>query len=77
MATKQKPEEKQPEEVTKYSVAELVAAGPSVFGVVPELMAGALHGKAEATKEEAKAALKKFLKAPAVDQQDEEKGAAN
>ncbi|XJZ25951.1 hypothetical protein ACF5W4_11115 [Bacillota bacterium Lsc_1132] len=79
--------ETQPE-ATKYSVAELVAAGPSIFGVSPELMAGALHGKEEATKEEAETLLKEFLgkpvnqdeavaEAPAEAVQDEEKGAAN
>lgn len=62
-------------EATKYSVAELIAAGPTVFKVRPEIMVGALYGKTEATKEEAEKAVQAFLKAPAVMQ--EKKGAAN
>jgi hypothetical protein len=62
---KQKPApEARPEEATVFPVADLVTADPSVFGVPSELMAGALHGRKEATKEEAAELLKEFREKP-------------
>lgn len=59
MAT-QKPK---PEESSKYEKRELIAAAKNVFGVKPEIMAGALYGVTEPiTVEDAKARLDKFRK---------------
>lgn len=77
--TSNKPAAKKPE-ATKYSVAELVAAGPTAFGVPPEILAGALYGKDAVTKDEAKKLVKEFKAKPVAAEradQDKEKGAAN
>lgn len=47
-------------EAQKFPAEELIKAAPAVFGVSPEMMAGALHGTNEASKDEAEALLKKF-----------------
>lgn len=73
MTAKQEPKGKEAE--TKYAVADLIAAGPSTFNVMPEIVAGALHDKKEATQSETKAAIKTFLSTPV--KPEEEKGAAN
>lgn len=43
-----------------FTRAELISAAPSLFGVSTEMMAGALHGVEQATREEAENLLKKF-----------------
>lgn len=47
----------------KYPRQELFAQAPAVFGVNPEVLAGALYGNnvAELSVDEAKDAIKKFL----------------
>ena len=47
---------------SKYSKEELLASA-SAFGVMPEVIAGALHlaGKDEMTRKEAEDAIKRFL----------------
>lgn len=59
-------DEKQPikEIEPKYSRRELIVNGMAVFGVMPEVVVGALHGNSaqELTVSEVKAAVKNFLK---------------
>jgi hypothetical protein len=43
-----------------FKKADLVENAPAVFGVSPEMMAGALYSVEEATKAEAQALLDKF-----------------
>jgi hypothetical protein len=63
--TQQKPQEEAPKEEaakpTKYSKAELLNAAYQHFGVTPEVMAGALYGKEEASKAEAEKLINAFL----------------
>lgn len=49
---------------SKYSRRELIANGMAVFGVMPEVVEGALHGNSaqELTVAEVKAAVYDFLK---------------
>ncbi|MED3571961.1 oligoribonuclease [Cytobacillus praedii] len=54
---------KKKESPTVYTKAELIAAA-SVFEVKPEIVAGALYDKKEATKEEAAKLIKDYLKKP-------------
>lgn len=57
-----KPEPKpKPEPATKHTVAELLA-NADVFNVAPEILAGALYGKTEATRDEAAKLLAAFVK---------------
>lgn len=56
------PAEPTPEPATAFPVTDLIAAAPAVFGVKPEIMAGALYGIKEATKEEAQRRLDEFMK---------------
>ncbi|MCM3789425.1 hypothetical protein M3221_13550 [Domibacillus indicus] len=49
--------------VTSYTIDYLMA-NAAVFGVPPEIVRGALYDKKEATKEEAEAAIDKFLNRP-------------
>lgn len=64
MASKEQAPKQATEEVTKYSVEELVDAAKSAFNTQPEIMAGALYGKTEVTKEEATQLLKDFVNKP-------------
>lgn len=57
MATKRK------KEAPIFSKSDLIA-NASVFGVQPEIVAGALHDKEEATKDEAEKLIKAFLEKP-------------
>lgn len=48
---------------TKYSKRDLME-NAAVFKVMPEIVAAALTGKTEATKEETEKAIKEFLEKP-------------
>lgn len=50
--------------VTDYHRDELIAAARDVFNVEPEIVAGALHGKDRATKQETEEAIQAFLEKP-------------
>lgn len=49
---------------SKYSRAEILANAQAIFGVMPEVVAGALHGNKseELTISEVKKAIKQFLR---------------
>lgn len=48
------------EKAPVFAKADLIKAAPTVFGVTPEVMAGALHNVEEATEAQAKELLNKF-----------------
>lgn len=58
MTTRSKEKQKT---VTDYHRDELIAAARDVFGVEPEIVAGALHDKTRATKQETEQAIQDFL----------------
>ena len=51
------------EQTSKYPKEELIASAYAIFGVMPEVVAGALHGNEvqELSLDEAKQAIKEFL----------------
>lgn len=51
------------EQASKYPKKELIASAYAIFGVMPEVVAGALHGNEaqELTLDEVKQAIKEFL----------------
>ena len=58
MATRSKTKQ---ESITDYHRDELVAAAREVFGVEPEIVAGALYDKVRATKQETEQAIQDFM----------------
>lgn len=73
MANKQA--EKQQEEKPATFSTEYLVENASVFGVLPEVVAGALVGKKHATKQEAEDAIKNYLKQPKEQPKEEPKEA--
>jgi hypothetical protein len=53
----------QPKEAPVFAKSDLIAAA-DYFGVQPEIVAGALHDKEEATNEETKNLIKAYLTKP-------------